>query len=151
MNDENNLAEFNRLEQLLQNYNEDPKWYSNFFIALATEPLAVAVNPPWKALDEPPPIGYKLLIISDGENLDQPMLAVFTRSAHAETFCRNNVKGETFVPYEGPSRWILLQVPENMGVQLNPNMDNGFRIPPTLIPELQADIRDAIKRAQEAI
>ncbi|MGH8426541.1 MAG: SseB family protein [Gammaproteobacteria bacterium] len=138
----------NRLEQLLNSYAEDPQWYSDFFIALATEHVTVAVSPPWEEVDVPPPVGRKLLIVSDGSNQEQPMLALFSRPARAEKFCRENVQDGQFAPFETASSWALLQVPEGAGIRLNPNEPQGFRIPPPLMDKLKHDVRQALHRAQ---
>lgn len=152
MNEETSEA-INRLEQLLDTFEDsasDPERFAEFLGAFATEPLTVAVNPPWENADEPPPPGHSLLIVSDGDNMEQPMLAVFTRPAYAEKFCRDCVQDETFAPYQAiNSAWAILQTPEGAGIRLNPNLPHGFRMTPQLVEQLKRDVRAAWQRARE--
>ncbi|MGH8127651.1 MAG: SseB family protein [Gammaproteobacteria bacterium] len=152
MNEETSEAT-NRLEQLLDSFadsDSDPDRFAEFLAAFATEPVTVAVNPPWENADEPPPAGHKLLIVSDGDNREQPMLAVFSRPAYAEKFCREFVQDEPFAPYQPiNSTWAILQTPEGAGIRLNPNLPHGFRATPQLVEQLKRDVQAAWQRARK--
>lgn len=143
-------AERNKLEQILEELQPDPEHYSAFFAAFATEPLTVAVAPPWEDLSQPPPVGSRMLFVSDGDNHEQGMLAVFTRPGRAEAFCREYPTDEEFRPYETGSAWIFLQVPDNCGIMLNPNEPHNFRISPELTADLKQDVIEALQRARGA-
>ncbi|MGA7965830.1 MAG: SseB family protein [Gammaproteobacteria bacterium] len=152
MNEETNETT-NRLEQLLDTFEDsdsDPEGFAEFLAAFATEPLTLAVSPPWESGGEPPPLGHTLLIVSDGDNVEQPMLAVFTRPSYAEKFCREFIQDGQFEPYQAfNSAWAILQTPEGAGIRLNPNLPHGFRMTPQLVEQLKRDVQAAWQRARK--
>jgi hypothetical protein len=77
----------------------------------------------------------RLLYVSDGENQEQAMLAVFTGKDKAESVAAT--MGEFQHLVEVDSKWALLGVPPSTGVRINPNSELGFRI----LPELAAELR----------
>jgi len=83
----------------------------------------------------------RLLFVSDGENKEQAMLAVFTGRVQAETAMRD--MGEFNQPVEVDAQWALLAVPPDTGVRINPNSEPAFRI----LPELTVELRRIAERS----
>ncbi|HEY4128925.1 MAG TPA: SseB family protein [Gammaproteobacteria bacterium] len=106
----------------------------------------------WVLLDQPwdgrslPSVEMKLLFVSDGENLEQAMLAVFTDRARAEAAAP--AMGEFRHAVEADSQWTLLAVPKAAGVRINPNSEPSFRILPELTIELRKMVEVRLARSQ---
>jgi hypothetical protein len=83
----------------------------------------------------------RMLFVSDGENEQQAMLAVFTGRAEAETVMAS--MAEFKHPVEVDAQWALLGVPPNIGVRINPNLDPAFKI----LPELTVELRKIAERS----
>ena len=94
----------------------------------------VLLDRPWDGRSLPNTETH-LLFVSDGENKEQAMLAVFTGRAQAETAMA--AMDEYKHPVEVDSLWALLAVPPNTGVRINPNAEPAFRILPELTVELR--------------
>lgn len=82
-----------------------------------------------------PSTEMRLLYVSDGENQEQAMLAVFTNKANAESVM--DKMGEFQHPVEVDSKWALLGASPGVGVRINPNCEPAFKI----LPELTAELR----------
>lgn len=86
-----------------------------------------------------------ILLVSDGENLKQAMLALFTSLDKANMVPR----GDTLFQYpmEVDARWALLGLPKDAGIIINPNTVPGFRI----LPKLSAELRNQAQRYLAAL
>jgi len=108
----------------------------------------------WVLLDQPwdgrslPSTETRLLFVSDGENLQQSMLAVFTDRARAEVAAP--VMGDFRHPVAVDSQWALLGVIPGAGVRINPNSEPSFRILPELVVELRKIAESGLLRRQRA-
>jgi len=82
----------------------------------------------------------RFLLVSDGDNAERPMVAVFTSPEYS------NVYGPEAAPFvhtvEVDSAWICLGVPENGGIMINPNSAPNFRIG----PEVASTLREAASK-----
>lgn len=78
----------------------------------------------------------RLMLVSDGEDSERPMVAVFTSAEYGKVY------GQEAAPFthtvEVDSAWVCLGVPENGGIMINPNSAPNFRIG----PEVAAVLRD---------
>ena len=78
----------------------------------------------------------RLMWVSDGENTERPMVAVFTSAEYSKAY------GQEASPFthtvEVDSAWVCLGVPENGGIMINPNSAPNFRIG----PEVASVLRD---------
>lgn len=108
----------------------------------------------WVLLDQPwdgrslPSTETRLLFVSDGENQQQAMLAVFTDRAHAEAAMP--AMGGFKHPVEVDSQWALLSLVPGAGVRINPNSEPSFRILPELAVELRKVAEGSMLRRQRA-
>lgn len=95
----------------------------------------VVLDQPWdgRAL---PSTDMHLLLVSDGKNSQQAMLALFT----SREKCAAVPKGDSLFnyPVEVDGKWALLGVPEGAGILVNPNTAPAFRVTPQLAAELRA-------------
>ncbi|HKV97071.1 MAG TPA: SseB family protein [Gammaproteobacteria bacterium] len=95
----------------------------------------VVLDQPWdgRAL---PSTDMHLLLVSDGKNSQQAMLALFT----SREKCTAVPKGDSLFDYpvEVDAKWALLGVPEGAGILVNPNSAPAFRVTPELAAELRA-------------
>jgi hypothetical protein len=108
----------------------------------------------WVLLDKPwdgrslPSTETRLLFVSDGENKDQAMLAIFTDQSRAKAAIPD--VGEFRNPVEVDSQWALLGVMPGAGVRINPNSEPGFRVLPELVVELRKIAEGGLLRRQRA-
>ena len=86
----------------------------------------------------------RLMLVSDGENTERAMVAVFTSVEYTKAY------GQEAAPFthtaEVDSAWVCLGVPENGGIMINPNSAPNFRIG----PEVAGTLRDAATKDVEA-
>jgi hypothetical protein len=82
----------------------------------------------------------RMLFVSDGEDQEQPMLAVFTGRSEAEIVMGSMADFKH--PVEVDAQWALLGVPPNIGVRINPNLEPAFKI----LPELTLELRKIAER-----
>lgn len=86
----------------------------------------------------------RFLLVSDGDNAERPMVAVFTSPAYSDVY------GKDVAPFvhtvEVDSAWICLGIPENGGIMINPNSAPNFRIG----PEVASVLRDAANQDVKA-
>lgn len=119
---------------------------ASVLVALATSTVTVMLDKPWdgKSL---PDMDTELLMVSDGDNKAQPMLAMFTDKATAQRFHDDMNLGNEFEHVvEVSGSWSLLGVHEGMGVMINPNQPSGFRIGPDLAAHLRRDVEEAMSK-----
>lgn len=111
-------------------------------MALATNNVVV-ILPPTDAQGNPPE-NAQPLFVSDGSDLEQPMLAAFTRIERARAF-EDSFEDET-QPGEIAGTQLILGTPEGCGIRLNPNQELGFRIGPELANVIREDVMADIER-----
>lgn len=107
----------------------------------------VLLDRPWDGRSLPN-TETKLLYVSDGENKEQAMLAVFTGRAEAEKALPD--MGDFKHPVEVDAPWALLSLLPNAGVRINPNAEPAFRILPELAVEMRKIAEHQLARAQQA-
>lgn len=107
----------------------------------------VLLDKPWDGRSLPS-TETRLLYVSDGEDKQQAMLALFTDRARAEQVMRGMGEFQYAVEVDAP--WALLSVAPNTGVRINPNVEPSFRILPNLAIELRklVEHNQAQRRAQ---
>ncbi|MGA9851777.1 MAG: SseB family protein [Gammaproteobacteria bacterium] len=118
-----------KLEEALSSIkgNNDEQSIRKVLRAFVQSRVFVKLDLPWdgKTL---PRSDMRLLFVSDGDNKERPMLAIFTTEACSRVY------GEEAAPFkyvaEVDSAWACLGVPENGGIMINPNSVSNFRISP---------------------
>jgi hypothetical protein len=87
----------------------------------------------------------RIMLVSDGDNTERPMVAVFTSAEYS------NVYGQEAAPFthtvEVDAAWVSLGVPENGGIMVNPNSAPNFRIG----PEVASVLRDTATKDVETM
>ncbi|MGH8161872.1 MAG: SseB family protein [Gammaproteobacteria bacterium] len=116
-------------------------------VALALNQVTVLTKEPWDGETPTGTSAMDLMYVSDGKNLEQPMLALFTNTERAVHFEQTNDAFHNPCTVAGP--WALGNVVEGAGIMINPNQNLGFRIVPELAKILQRDVATAIERARE--
>lgn len=96
--------------------------------------VVVVLDTPWDGRSLPS-TSARMLFVSDGENTQQAMLAVFTGQQQAEAFLTSGSPFKHPVKVDMP--WALLGLPKDAGIRLNPNSAPGFRITPELAGQLR--------------
>ncbi|MGB9428809.1 MAG: SseB family protein [Gammaproteobacteria bacterium] len=99
----------------------------------------VKLDQPWDGKTFPR-ADMRLLFVSDGDNKERPMLAVFTTEGHSNVYAQEAVPFNYTV--EVDAAWACLGVPENSGIMINPNSAPNFRIG----PEVAAILREAAEK-----
>jgi tetratricopeptide (TPR) repeat protein len=81
----------------------------------------------------------QLMLVSDGSNNSQAMLAVFTDETYVSNYLSN--LDQVQHPFKHPifveMAWALLGIPVNAGIMVNPNSKRGFRISPDIAARLR--------------
>ena len=99
----------------------------------------VKLDQPWDGKSFPRS-DMRLLFVSDGDNRERPMLAVFTSKA----FC--DIYAQAAAPFdyvaEVDAAWACLGVPGDAGIMVNPNSVPSFRIG----PEVAGILREAAEK-----
>ena len=114
--------------------------------ALAGARVSVLLETAPETVDTPPETGTPLLFVTDGDDHEQAMLALFTRPDWALAFHATE-GGDFSHPAEVPAPWALLQVPPGAGVMINPNRMPTFRIG----PEVAGSLRDETMKSLESL
>ena len=86
----------------------------------------------------------RFMLVSDGDNTERPMVAVFTSVEYSKVY------GQEAAPFthtvEVDAAWVSLGVPENGGIMINPNSAPNFRIG----PEVASVLRDVATKDVKA-
>lgn len=99
--------------------------------SLAVAKIFVLLDHPWDGISVPSQ-GTKLMHVSDDKNMEQPMLAVFTRTAKAEIFSAAPANSFKY-PVLVDAAWAFLGLAESAGIWVNPNAPDGsFRVSPAV-------------------
>ncbi len=126
---------------------ETPERRRQVLVSLATSTVTVILDRPWDRQSLPDP-ATRFLMVSDGADTEQHMVALFTTPARASSFLDGlDTRGEFDHPTEVPGAWSLLGVPEGAGVFINPNQPPAFRIGREVAAQLRSDVQDAMERA----
>lgn len=135
----------NELEQrLIALYNEEIQTIE-FLQSLVNAEVFVLCDNPVDDGDTDPSQTH-MVFVTDPENKDQTMLAVFTDRDRALAF-------EQAPGYEHPSKvdlkWVTFCAKHEFGAMLNPNSGMAYRIPPEAVSLLQEAIDEHIKKFQD--
>ncbi|HEY3645584.1 MAG TPA: SseB family protein [Gammaproteobacteria bacterium] len=101
----------------------------------------VLLDKPWDGRSLPN-TETRLLYVSDGDDKQQAMLALFTDRAKAEQVMP--AMGEFRYAVEVDAPWALLSLAPNTGVRINPNLEPAFRI----LPQLALEVRKLVEQNQ---
>lgn len=126
---------------------EDPDFSAQrgVIIALATNSVVVMLAEPWNGTAAPEQAPRPMLV-SDGPDRNQPMLAIFTSAERARDFQARYGGAEHAT--EVPAPWAILATPEGSGIAVNPNQELSFRVSPQTVTTLRRDVTEAIERAR---
>lgn len=122
------------LLEALHNFEDNLEGRKAVISAFMRSRVHVLLDHPWdgKSL---PSTETRLLFVSDGDDKEQAMLAVFTSRENAEQTAP--AMGEFKYPTEVDAQWALLSVSATSGVRINPNSEPAFKIVPELAQELR--------------
>lgn len=125
------------LERMLLGFEDTLEYRRKVLATLVREKVYVVLDKPWDA-EHPLDPNTQLLLVSDGDNKDQAMLALFTSR---EKVAAVPAADSTFqYPVQVDARWALLGVPKSAGIRINPNSAPGFRIDANLSAQLRAAV-----------
>ncbi|MDE2345479.1 MAG: SseB family protein [Gammaproteobacteria bacterium] len=77
-----------------------------------------------------PQDGTRMMFVSDGPNMEQLMLAVFTGTTYTDAFIAADNPFRHVV--EVDARFAILGLSEGTGIIINPNAETSFRIDPAI-------------------
>lgn len=108
-----------------------PDQILNFIQVLSRSRVYVLTDRAWDGRTVPDS-GMRLMLVSDGANEQQTMLAVFTDAGLAATCVQSfGDMGHTFRNVvQVDMTWALLGLPANAGIMVNPNTVRAFRVSP---------------------
>jgi len=99
----------------------------------------VKLDQPWDGKTFPRS-DMRLLFVSDGDNQERPMLAVFTSKAFSDIYAQAAAPFDYVA--EVDAAWACLGVPKDGGIMVNPNSAPNFRIG----PEVASILREAAEK-----
>jgi len=114
-----------RLERLIEDVRERRLEPVDFVKALVNDQVYLLLNKPWDGRSVPQE-NTSMLLVSDGPNRNQAMLAVFSDEPKAKAFCDHAEGFGHVVKVPGPV--AFLGVAADQGMIVNPNFKNTFRI-----------------------
>jgi hypothetical protein len=114
---------------------------------LALYPVVIILNQP-VTVNSPLDMRGEPAFVSNGEDMDQPMLALFSSVERAQRHVDEQGLDARY-PTEVPGPRALLAVSDGVGVRINPNQELGFVILPSLAERLRDDIKEALERHQD--
>ena len=128
------------LEETLKNAKDnDEQTIRSVLNAFVNSRVYVKLDQKWDGKTFPRS-DLRFMLVSDGDNTERPMVAVFTSPQYSEVY------GKDAAPFihtvEVDSAWICLGIPENGGIMINPNSVPNFRIG----PEVASVLRDAASK-----
>lgn len=126
----------NSLEEILKSTTDnDEKSIRAILRAFVQSRVFVKLDQKWDGKSFPRS-DMRFMLVSDGENTQRPMVAVFTSVEYSKVY------GQEAAPFthtvEVDSAWICLGIPEDGGIMINPNSVPNFRIG----PEVASVLRD---------
>jgi len=133
----------NALEQALAAFEDSAENRRTTLALLLKSRVYIAVDQPWDGRSRPRP-DMRVLLVSDGADHAQPMLAVFTDQARSELFRGADNPFKFTVEVE--ASWAMLGAPAGAGIMINPNSSPGFRITPDLASELRRIAEEDVAR-----
>jgi tetratricopeptide (TPR) repeat protein len=124
------------LETLIVGSDNSPTAIRNILGKLTASRIFAVTDQPWDGRSFPRS-DMRLLFVSDGDNLQQPMLAVFSAAQHAQGSTGGDHAFKNVV--EVDATWALMAVPAGAGVIINANTPDLplFRIGPAVAAELR--------------
>src|SRR5579859_3560191 len=115
-----------------------PEQVIKFLQTLVQSSVYVITDKTWDGRTVPD-AGMRLVLVSDGDNHEQIMLAIFTDAAYISKYLRG--LGDSEHPFKNTARvdmaWALLGIPANAGIMINPNSRRAFRIAPEIAARLR--------------
>lgn len=146
---EEQTAQANELEKALAEVHaqgDEAEWDTKTEVLrqLALNSVYIVVDQPLDQ-DSGPEIQGKPAFVSNGDDLEQAMLAIFSTEDRARTYIeQEQLEGHHALPVPGPR--ALLAVPDGVGIRINPNQEPGFAILPELAERLRDDVKEALNR-----
>lgn len=131
------------LESALLTTEDNVEGRRNILTQLFSSRVYVVLDQNWDGRSSLPNLDTHVLLVSDGQNTRQPMLALFTSADKVAAIPLTDTQFK--YPVEVDAAWALLGIPKNAGVLINPNSAPGFR----MLPGLAAEMRDIAKRNLE--
>ncbi len=127
------------LDAALGAVNETPESRINFMKTLASSAVKILADKPWDKRS-PPDSNMHMLFVSDGDNLQQPMLAVFTDQEIATSYLGDSPTIHHAYQHiiEAQMGWALLGIPPHTGIMVNPNSGLSFRISPEMTSKMRS-------------
>ena len=124
------------LESLIAASDNSPAAIRAILSKLSVSRVFAVTDKPWDGRSIPRS-DMRLLMVTDGENHQQPMLALFSAAQHAQINTAGDHPFKNVV--EVDAAWALLGVSDNAGILINPNATDVsmFRIGPAVAAELK--------------
>ena len=133
------MTTVNILEEALGKCGDDVDSKRVVLETLVRTKVTVMLDRPWDGRTLPS-TDTQMLFVSDGENLEQAMLALFSSEERASEFLPS--AGVYKYPANVDALWALLGVPATAGIMINPNQIPNFRIS----VEIAAILREAAQK-----
>lgn len=133
----------NALEEVLASFHAGDAEAVEFVEALMSTRAYVLMNYPWDEQNALHP-ETRMLLVTDGDAHDKPLLALFTSPERAAEFLARAPQFPHAVKVDVP--WAVLGTQDGCGIVLNPNSDLSFRIPPEGAAELRQQVEQLLPK-----
>lgn len=135
----------NELEELLGRVERGDASFEEFVQGLAAGRIFVLLSRPWDGTSPPPP-DTEMLMVSDGDNHEQVMLAMFTDASRAREF-KEQAPGFGIVGM--PAMLAFLGVREGQGMMLNPNSELTVRFSPERTAVICSKAKEVLEQMKQ--
>lgn len=125
----------NKLEELLLSAREGAIGKEDFVQAMLESQIYMLMDRPADDLlaqGDP-----RALLVTDGNNAEQMMLAIFSEESRAREYLQSEPLEETYYPTPIEAPWAFLTLPKGSGAVFNPNCDLNYRFSPDVAAKLR--------------
>ena len=139
------------LDETLRTAGDDLDGRMRVIQALARSRVHIVTDKPWDGRSMPDR-SMRVAMVSDGPNQQQAMTAVFSNRGQADGYLAGlaGVQHPFHHIAEVQMTWVLLGIPNEVGIMLNPNVPPSFRIAPEVAAELRRSAEAGLAAAQAA-
>lgn len=129
-------------DELLQAFHAGKLEQLPFLGQLMDRDIWVILDSPWDGKSVLPQ-GARMLLVNEGAESEHKMLAMFSTRNLAQEFMLGATGYEHLAKI--PAALAIMAVAEDQGAVLNPNRDNGCRIPPPVAAYLRRSIQRQLR------
>ncbi len=135
------------LDESLKHFSDGQMDPGDLFAELLRANVYVLLDREWNK-KEPASPETRLLFVSDGENYEQAMLALFSNEQKARDYSKQAAEFEHALEVEAV--WAFRGIQSGCGAIVNPNSEANFRVSPEAANAMREQISLAMQSGSES-